>query len=174
MLCGIVLIEFPSTKEKKQLWKCFCRKTKIFIVTKKNCYLSNNRLLVPLYKEVSKNMLSCGGTLCHKHTNKEIRCFANFFSEETAQFFFKGHFCFLATRKFCINLYLPSYGNRSTQVLSMAVELWKIRKETNWKKCIILFWSPVLIQIIWSLFHFLGFANYKVETRSHRYSIVIK
>ena len=59
-------------------------------------------------------MLSWEGPLCHKHTNKEIRCFANFFSEETAHLFFNGHFCFLATRKYCINLYLLLTGTHNS------------------------------------------------------------
>ena len=69
-------------------------------------------------------MLSWEGPLCHKHTNKEIRWFANFFSEETAHLFFNGHFCFLATRKYCINLYLLLTGTHNSGAIysSWAVE----------------------------------------------------
>lgn len=42
-------------------------------------------------------------------------------------FFFSGHFCFLATGRFYTDLYLLPYGNRSTQVLFMASDLWRKR-----------------------------------------------
>ena len=118
-------------------------------------------------------MLSWEGPLCHKHTNKEIRCFANFFSEETAHLFFNGHFCFLATRKYCINLYLLLTGTDNSGAIcgSWAVEE---KEKGNLKEIYHFFLFILLIQIIWSLLNFLGFANYQAETRPCRYSIVIK
>ena len=171
MLCEIVLTEFSSIKEKEQLWKCFCFKTKIFIVTRKNCYLSNNGIQVPLYKKISKICFPVEDLCVTNILTRRLDALQTSLVTRPLNFF-NGHFCFLATRKFCTNLCLLSYGNRSTQVLSMAVELWEKRKKTTWKELVFL-WSPVLIQIIWSPCNFLRFANYEVETRSHRESVYI-
>lgn len=157
-----VLIEFSSTKVQGQLWNYLCFKTKIFIATKKNCYLSNNKTLVPLYKEIGKRCFSveelCDTIILTKRWDALQTSLARRLLD-----FFNGHFCFLATGKFYTNLYLRSYGNRSTQVLFMAVELWKKRKRTTLKEFIILFWSWVQVQIAWSWFNFLAFANYNVQ-----------
>lgn len=91
-------------------------------------------------------MLSWEGPLCHKHTNKEIRCFANFFSEETAHLFFNGHSVSIIESTALI--YICCLREQITQVLSAAAELWRKREKGNLKEIYHFFYFILLIQII--------------------------
>lgn len=113
-----------GTKEGEQLWKCFCLKTKILTVTKKNCYLSNNMLLVPFYKEIGKICFP-GKGLCVTNTlTRRLDALQTSLVRRLLILFFNGHFCFLATRKYCINLYLLLTGTDNSGAIysSWAVE----------------------------------------------------